>query len=809
MGKNRHKSRLIKLAAASLASLTLLGMGTGIHAASVNKAAVSHPNIVATQPKASRHTAVRASKTSQKALQASGQQKAKAYPTASQDNTGNAANGKANNAGQNQTANQKQNGQNQQGQKQNSQSKPAQAALTAQNNANAQPADGQPTVIQVNHNNGNQANGNQNKGNTNKQTAPAKVQPAKPVNYTYYRKLNKTGRSLAKKAKLNVKTLTAHQVSALNKVRLNDKRPAGTRLTYRQMQDITNTLVKQDRRYAIPFFKASKIGNLPAATAKNAITGKVEKMDIWDSWPVINAKTGNVYNWHGYQLVIGMAGQPKVSDNHLYLLYSKYNNHSLKGWKNAGSIFGYHETEARQEWSGSATVNKDGSLQLYYARVHAAIPWDPKVSNHQMLATATIKLKRHKNRTLSIGKVYNDRVIFQGDGKYYQSYKEWQKHYQNDNFCLRDAHVYETKKGNRYLFFESATGSLNPASTNQVYNWKNYGGSTKYRVATLLDSIDNPYRMDRISVANAALGVLRLTRNQKRPKVAKLYKPVITANMVSDELERPVVFRMNKRYYLFTAARITRGVDERMWAQANNTVGDNVIMLGWSSKYLTHGYKPLNKSSVVLTASVPANWRTETYSYLAVPVKHSKNKMLITAYMSDRSFKAGVGHYTTFAPAFVVQLNKKTNTTSIVRLAAPQGTWHWSKKFKNNSYLGHLKDAYLPNEAASLKNYKLKDHYPMTVKQLNALLKKEAKKRAVAKKAAKKRAAKKRAAARKAKKAVKKTAKKASKKNLKKAVRKHAKKNVAKKNVKKSVRKHSRKAGKKVLHVKKNRQLKA
>ena len=48
MGKNRHKSRLIKLAAASLASLTLLGMGTGIHAASVNKAAVSHPNIVAT-----------------------------------------------------------------------------------------------------------------------------------------------------------------------------------------------------------------------------------------------------------------------------------------------------------------------------------------------------------------------------------------------------------------------------------------------------------------------------------------------------------------------------------------------------------------------------------------------------------------------------------------------------------------------------------------------------------------------------------------------------------------------------------------
>lgn len=134
MGKNRHKSRLIKLAAASLASLTLLGMGTGIHAASVNKAAVSHPNIVATQPKASRHTAVRASKVNQKPVQASGQQKAQAIPTASQDNTGKAADGKAQNAGQKQAGNQ-------QGQKQNGQSKQAQAALTAQNNANAQPAE--------------------------------------------------------------------------------------------------------------------------------------------------------------------------------------------------------------------------------------------------------------------------------------------------------------------------------------------------------------------------------------------------------------------------------------------------------------------------------------------------------------------------------------------------------------------------------------------------------------------------------------------------------------------------------------------
>lgn len=47
---------------------------------------------------------------------------------------------------------------------------------------------------------------------------------------------------------------------------------------------------------------------MPAAKTLDAQSGKVEDLEIWDSWPVQDAKTGYVSNWNGYQLVIGMMG---------------------------------------------------------------------------------------------------------------------------------------------------------------------------------------------------------------------------------------------------------------------------------------------------------------------------------------------------------------------------------------------------------------------------------------------------------------------------------------------------------------------
>ena len=217
---------------------------------------------------------------------------------------------------------------------------------------------------------------------------------------------------------MDTSKLTDDQINELNKISFSKEAKSGTQLTYSDFKKIAKTLIEQDARYAVPFFNASKIKNMPAAKTLDAQTGKVEDLEIWDSWPVQDAKTGYVSNWNGYQLVIGMMGVPNTNDNHIYLLYNKYGDNNFNNWKNAGPIFGLG-TPVIQQWSGSATLNKDGSIQLYYTKVDTS----DNNTNHQKIASATVYLNLEKDQNkISIAHVDNDHIVFEGDGYHYQTY---------------------------------------------------------------------------------------------------------------------------------------------------------------------------------------------------------------------------------------------------------------------------------------------------------------------------------------------------------------------------------------------------
>jgi len=77
--------------------------------------------------------------------------------------------------------------------------------------------------------------------------------------------------------------LTNDQINELNKINFSKEAKSGTQLTYNDFKKIAKTLIEQDARYAIPFFNASKIKNMPAAKTLDAQSGKVEDLEIWDS----------------------------------------------------------------------------------------------------------------------------------------------------------------------------------------------------------------------------------------------------------------------------------------------------------------------------------------------------------------------------------------------------------------------------------------------------------------------------------------------------------------------------------------------
>ena len=514
--------------------------------------------------------------------------------------------------------------------------------------------------------------------------------------------LNSQALQVLQEADIQPATLTKDQIDEINKIKF-DATPidTSTHWSYIQYAGVAKKMIKQDKRYRVPYFNAKKIKNMPATVTRDAQTGKVAKLEIWDSWPVQDAKTGKVVNYKGYQLMIAMMGIPKKSDAHIYLLYNKYNDNNFNHWKCAGPIFGFKAKPTDQEWSGSATVNKDGSIQLFYADVDTR-----EHTNNQKISTVNLKLKVNKKKNkISISKRSHRHVLFQGDGDYYQTYEQWKSTNKGaDNVAMRDAHVISVD-GQRYLIFEASTGINNYQGEDQIYNWKNYGGTPKEAMENFLKITANSDMKSRATWANAAIGIIRLTDNENNPKVAEVLPPLVNSLMVSDEIERPNIIPMNGKYYLFATTRLNRGTGDDLWQQANNEVGDNVAMLGWVSDHLTYGYKPLNDDAAVLVASVPFKWRTSTYSYYAVPVKGSKNEVLVTSYMTNRGFASGPKKRSTMAPAFLIKIDG--DTTKVENIATAQGDWTYDKKSKRSSMLAKtIKGAHLAGE--SIKHSLLK-----------------------------------------------------------------------------------------------------
>ena len=522
-----------------------------------------------------------------------------------------------------------------------------------------------------------------------------------------YAKLNDTAKKIVTAAlregsTVDLAKLTETEINALNRVVLTTT--DDNQYTLKDYDSIAKKIVNRDSSSQIPLFKGEKIVNMPGLEkVKDAETGEEATMDIWDSWPVQDPETGYVENWNGYQLVVAMIGIPHKGDNHLYLLYSKYGDNNFANWKVAGSIFGYSNDPSTGQWSGSAMLNADGSIQLFYTDVVY------NGENNQRLATATINIGQNADGVY-IKSVENNHVYFVGDGTVYQNFSQWQNGTNSsvNNPQLRDAHILKDSDGTYYIAFETATGDLGDEaeSSAHIYEWGRYGGNAAYNLSELLKLVNNDTLSQRAAVANGAIGLLKLDMSDpKNPKVATdengklvLYQPLVKTVLSGDEVERPDLIKLNGKYYLFTDGRLTRATDTDLLAKANSTIGDNVAMLGFVSDKVDGDYIPLNGDGLVLGASVPSTWRTATYSYYVVKINPANLKsdkitvngvtydkdyfanhvVLINAYMGNRGEIAGKGLNSTLGPSFLVLIDGD-KTTVLANSVTDQGVWDWNE----------------------------------------------------------------------------------------------------------------------------------
>ncbi|MDQ6422859.1 glycoside hydrolase family 68 protein [Paenibacillus sp. LHD-117] len=418
---------------------------------------------------------------------------------------------------------------------------------------------------------------------------------------------------------------------------------------------------QKSEQFKVPAFDASTIKNIPAAIKYDEHGNSIE-LDVWDTWPLQNAD-GTVANYNGYQIVFGLAGDPKVgSDTFIYLFYKKAGDTSIDSWKNAGRVFKDSDkfvpndtilNNQAEEWSGSATLTSDGEVRLFYTNRH---PWDPSRGFYgkQTLTTAQINVSQPDNDTLKVDGVEDFKSIYDGkDGKIYQNVDitGFSKGDSIDNHTLRDPHYVE-ENGRKYLVFEANTGTETGYQGEQsLFNKAYYGGNKAFFQAEknkLLQSPAKPYA----EIANGAIGIIELNDDYT---FKKEMKPLLASNTVTDEIERANVFELNGKWYLFTSSRGSKmfidGIDK-----------EDIYMLGYVSDSLKGPYKPLNDTGLVLHQDLDPYDITWTYAHFAIPQVEGNN-VVITSYMTNRGYFDD--HHSTFAPSFLMKI--KGSKTSVVQ----------------------------------------------------------------------------------------------------------------------------------------------
>lgn len=354
---------------------------------------------------------------------------------------------------------------------------------------------------------------------------------------------------------------------------------------------------------------AEKMHSTPENTFPFFDVGRIKSLmpgyNVWDSWFVMTEE-GMVADVDGFRILMALVklieddkhtvttSKATVNRERIAYFYSSDGIHYRAG----GYLFHVPLFNDTNEWSGSTILRNDGCLQTFYtvARgIHLGSIWQTE----QRFATAIQRIYKHLGaRRISIEEPHVHCLLAEPDGQFYETASQalnreaayttrHNRQYgdeQTDNFCFRDPKFVKDKESGRcFLLFEANTGSefcppgfVNPAYLGVPGEQINY--------APCPDDLKS----------NACVGVLELTNAEYTFGV--FHQPWLTANLVTDEIERINVIFYDSSVYLFVVGHGNKCSLVTIKPDLQN----RDYMLGFRAPYLFGPLEPLNDSGVVL-----------------------------------------------------------------------------------------------------------------------------------------------------------------------------------------------------------------
>ncbi|WP_108723870.1 glycoside hydrolase family 68 protein [Cellulomonas timonensis] len=372
-----------------------------------------------------------------------------------------------------------------------------------------------------------------------------------------------------------------------------------------------------------------------------------EQIWVWDTWTLTDAESDQL-SFKGWEVIFSLTADPNAGytfdDRHTHarlgFFYRKAGIPADERPENGGWIYGGHvfpdgaagaifedqSFSTVTEWSGSTRIMTGNKLRIFYTAVafyRDANDQDIKPADPRIVQTEARIFADEDGVWLTGARVQHQLLV--PDGTFYQTRE------QNPFVNFRDPFTFEdaANPGQTFMVFEGNTGGERGAlpCTEADLGYRP-GDPYAEDPATVTASGAN-FQMANVGMATA--DNLALTEWHFLP-------PILSANCVNDQTERPQIYQANGKYYLFTISHrstYARGpgvdsTDPRFWYMDGP---DGVY--GFVGDGIRSDFQPINESSglalgnstnlnyPVGTPALPAEGQTgnafQSYSHYVMP----------------------------------------------------------------------------------------------------------------------------------------------------------------------------------------------
>ncbi|MCD5324878.1 MULTISPECIES: glycoside hydrolase family 68 protein [Pontibacillus] len=345
---------------------------------------------------------------------------------------------------------------------------------------------------------------------------------------------------------------------------------------------------------------------------------------VWDTWPLRN-RDGSVARVNGYKVIFSLTAEKEgvtPSERHGIAKIRYFYSKDGKSWELGGLAYDPEEALGSRQWAGSAMMD-DGKVNLFYTATGRKSNETKTYEQRLARVTADIEADKDGVELTSNG---DHEILLEADGEHYQTLE--QSEGKGIIYSFRDPWFFQDpKSGEEYLVFEGNSAGTASEQTCQPENIGSKSFQKKH---------DAP---EDAALYNGAVGIAKKGEDLSD---WNLQEPILEADCVNQQLERPHFMVKGNQYYLFTITH--------KFTFAPQVSGPDGLY-GFTSKSLHGDYEPLNDSGLVIAN--PENDPLQAYSWVVLP--HGEVSSFVNKYKTEDGEQKFGG---TLAPTLKLSVHK-------------------------------------------------------------------------------------------------------------------------------------------------------